>query len=105
MATLKWIIFSTILLPFLSTVSLAQNPITNLSVAWRICEQHGKLIGHVSQVTGPAHWVFEQGYDGCETIEKLAQGSPSEAVDPNKLMTDKMLIDKAIHDPNGTPGS
>jgi hypothetical protein len=87
------------------TFVMAQSTnLTNLSIAWRLCEQHGKLLGHPTLI-GPARWVFEQGYGGCETVEKLAQKSKSEAVDPNKLMADKMLIDKAIHDPNGMPGS
>lgn len=83
------------------TGALAQDAnITNLTIAWRLCEQHGKLIGRPS-LAGPARWVFQQGYGSCEAIQKLVPTMRAETLDPNQFMSDQMLIEKALQDPNG----
>lgn len=77
--------------------------LTNLSVAWRICEQNGRMLGRASLATGPARWVFAQGYGACESVQKLIPSMRSEKIDPNKTISDQMLIEKALRDPNGKP--
>ena len=76
---------------------------TNLDVAWRICGQHGHLIGRASAATGPAKWVFDPNYSSCEAIQKLISTEKPEVLDPNKAITDQMLIGRALANPAGKP--
>lgn len=75
---------------------------TNLEVAWRICEKHATIIG-TPVMQGPARMVWRAPYGGCEEIQKLVPTMRTEILDPTQSITDLMLIEKALHDPNGPP--
>lgn len=97
MGSLKYLFLS---LFFLPSIAMAQ---TNLDVAWRVCEGNGHLIGRASNATGPARWVFKPGFSGCEAVQKLVPSQTPQALDPNKAMTDIMLIERGLADPTGKP--